>query len=113
MVTGRVLDVDSNKGQINLSLKRSVVLAKKRVLFADVAVGQIIRGAVKSVQSFGVFVRLRNSDLCGLCHISEVSEELVTDLYQAEKRPLTHTRARTHTHIHIHTYTHIHTHTHR
>lgn len=89
LVTGRVLDVDSNKGQINLSLKRSVVLAKKRVLFADVAVGQIIRGTVKSVQSFGVFVRLRNSDLSGLCHISEVSEEFVKDLYQAEKHALT------------------------
>ena len=63
-----------------MSLKRSVVLAKKRVLFTDVEVGQIIRGTVKSVQSFGVFVRLRNSELSGLCHISEVSESYVKDL---------------------------------
>jgi rRNA biogenesis protein RRP5 len=42
--------------------------------------GQVVRGTVKSVQSFGVFVRLRNSDLSGLCHISEVSEEFVKDL---------------------------------
>jgi hypothetical protein len=35
-------------------------------------VGQIIKGKVKSVQSFGVFVRLNHSDMTGLCHISEV-----------------------------------------
>ena len=80
LVTGRILDIDNKKEQISMSLKRTVVLAKKRVLFADVEVGHIIRGTVKSVQSFGVFVRLRNSDLSGLCHISEVSEEFVKDL---------------------------------
>ena len=80
LVTGRIIDIDTKKEQISMSLKRSVVLAKKRVLFSDVEVGQIIRGAVKSVQSFGVFVRLRNSELSGLCHISEVSDEFVKDL---------------------------------
>ena len=80
LVTGRIIDIDTKKEQMSMSLKRSVVLAKKRVLFNDVDVGQIIRGSVKSVQSFGVFVRLRNSDLSGLCHISEVSDEFVKDL---------------------------------
>ena len=80
LVTGRILDIDNKKSQISMSLKRTVVLAKKRVLFTDVAIDQIVRGTVKSVQSFGVFVRLRNSDLSGLCHISEVSEEFVKDL---------------------------------
>ena len=53
LITGRILDVDTAKGQVNLSLKKSVVLAKKRMLFADVAVGQIVRGTVKSVQVRG------------------------------------------------------------
>ena len=33
LVTGRILDIDNKKEQISMSLKRTVVLAKKCVLF--------------------------------------------------------------------------------
>lgn len=50
------------------------------MLFSELEVGQIIKGKVKSLQSFGVFVTLKNSDISGLCHISEVSPDYVKDL---------------------------------
>lgn len=80
LVHGRILSVDAAKGLVDMSLKSSVVLAKKRVLYSDLEVGQIVKGHVKRVQAFGIFVRLNNSDLDGLCHISEVTTDYVKDL---------------------------------
>jgi rRNA biogenesis protein RRP5 len=80
LVHGRILSVDTAKGLVDMSLKRSVVLAKKRVLYTDLEVGQIVKGHVKSIQAFGIFVRIKDSELDGLCHISEVTSEYVKDL---------------------------------
>ena len=85
-VSGRVISVEVKKEQVDLSLKRSVVLGKRRVGWSDLQVGQVVAGAVKSVQSFGVFVRIRGSELDGLCHISEVGEEFVRDLSKQFKQ---------------------------
>jgi transcriptional accessory protein Tex/SPT6 len=41
LVTGRVIHLDTAKEQVSMSLKRSVVLGKNRLLFSDVAIGQV------------------------------------------------------------------------
>ncbi len=45
----------------------------------DLKVGQIVKGEVTGVTKYGVFVSL-NDDYTGLVHISEISENFVTDL---------------------------------
>ncbi len=43
-------------------------------------VGLKVKGIVTSVTKYGVFIRLKNSTLSGLCHVSEVVEARVADL---------------------------------
>ena len=48
--------------------------------------GQVVRGKIKRVEAFGVFVQLHNSSLTGLAHKSELSDDFVkdpADVYQA------------------------------
>ena len=79
-VTGRILSVDAATSHIDLSLRPSAVSPRPVQSFADFSVGQKVKGDVRNVKPFGVFVRLRRSQVDGLAHISECSEERVEDL---------------------------------
>ncbi|KAJ0394724.1 hypothetical protein P43SY_004004 [Pythium insidiosum] len=77
MVVGRVTKV-TPKG-VELSLKASVVAEDAaRRSWQDLAVGQTVKGTITKVQPYGVFVRIEKSNISGLCHISEVADERVT-----------------------------------
>eukprot|EP00658_Telonema_sp_P-2_P005377 TRINITY_DN12009_c0_g1_i7.p1 TRINITY_DN12009_c0_g1~~TRINITY_DN12009_c0_g1_i7.p1 ORF type:complete len:1771 (-),score=448.79 TRINITY_DN12009_c0_g1_i7:212-5524(-) len=84
LVKGRVQTVDSVSGRIDMSLKQSVVdPSHESITFQDLSPGMLLRGSVKKVQDFGVFVNIDESNLSGLCHMSEVSEKFVKDIYKA------------------------------
>ncbi|GLD96223.1 hypothetical protein PINS_up004901 [Pythium insidiosum] len=77
LVVGRVTKV-TPKG-VELSLKASVVAEDAaRRSWQDLAVGQTVKGTITKVQPYGVFVRIEKSNISGLCHISEVADERVT-----------------------------------
>ncbi|KAK9768908.1 rRNA biogenesis protein rrp5 [Basidiobolus ranarum] len=82
LVTARVLAVDTASKRIELSLKKSQVDPNVAPLltFADIQEGDKIKGSIKRVETYGVFIRIENSNISGLCHISEVSETKVSDL---------------------------------
>ena len=80
LVKGRILSIDAASGHINLSLRPSVVNPRPLLSFADFAVGQKVKGEVRNVKPFGVFVRLKRSQVDGLAHISECSDDRVDDL---------------------------------
>lgn len=63
-----------------MSLKTRTV-----TLLEDMSEGQIVRGTVKRVEKFGVFVRIKDSPITGMAHISEVADEHVTDLSELFK----------------------------
>ena len=46
----------------------------------DLKKGDVVKGKIKRLEPFGVFVELHNSSLTGLAHISEVSDEFVKNL---------------------------------
>ncbi|KAJ3056513.1 Protein RRP5 [Rhizophlyctis rosea] len=80
LVKGRVLSVDQEKGQVELSLKNSVVDPSSvgdKITFADLAPGKKVKGTIKKIESFGVFIQLQNSSISGLCHASELSDTFV------------------------------------
>jgi len=83
LVKGRVLEVDVKRKRIEFSLKNSQVdpdKYKAPIMLSTMAVGQKLKGTVKKVESYGVFIAIENSQLSGLCHISESSDEFVSDL---------------------------------
>ncbi|KAF8768533.1 hypothetical protein HU200_007543 [Digitaria exilis] len=83
LVQGRVLSVDPSSGKVEASLRKNTGSKLEKVddiNFSDLHVGDIIDGQVKRVESFGLFVTIRSSELVGLCHVSELSDEPVLDI---------------------------------
>jgi len=80
LVEGRVMTVDPESERVEMSLKLSVVRPQAGLLsFSDMQPDMEVRGTVKKVHSFGVFVNIANSNLTGLAHLSELSDAHVAD----------------------------------
>ncbi|GMF45158.1 unnamed protein product [Phytophthora fragariaefolia] len=78
LVAGRVTK-KSDRG-LELSLKASVVSEDVSVFkWSDLKEGLTVKGTITKVQTYGVFVRIEKSTISGLCHISEVADEKVTE----------------------------------
>ncbi|ORX93442.1 nucleic acid-binding protein [Basidiobolus meristosporus CBS 931.73] len=82
LVTARVLAVDPTAKRVELSLKKSQIDPNVAPLLtlADIQEGEKIKGFVKRIESYGIFIRIDDSNISGLCHISEVSDTKVEDL---------------------------------
>ncbi len=75
LVLARVIKLDQTHGHVDISLKKSVVAPSKDPLtFEQLAVNGLVKGKVTQVKEFGLFIKLRNSTLTGLCHISQVAD---------------------------------------
>lgn len=77
LVAGRVTK-KSDRG-LELSLKASIVSDDVAVVkFKDLKEGMTVKGTITKVQTYGVFVKIEKSTISGLCHISEIADEKVT-----------------------------------
>jgi small subunit ribosomal protein S1 len=73
----KVLVVSTADNRVSLSIKRLLPDPWQEAA-SKYKVGDIVKGLVTRVTPFGVFVRL-DSDIDGLVHISEISNERITD----------------------------------
>jgi small subunit ribosomal protein S1 len=71
-----VLDVDEEKQRISLGIKQLTEDPWIRAIPDTYMPGQVVKGKVTKITNFGVFVELE-SDLEGLLHISELSDQKV------------------------------------
>lgn len=72
---------DQIKFQVDLDMRESVVLEHKKPLaFEDVELQSKYKGTVTRVESYGVFVKLENSNVSGLVHMSECSDKFIKNL---------------------------------
>ena len=71
-----VLEVDEEKHRVSLGIKQMTEDPWAHAIPEKYIPGQIVKGAVTKLTNFGVFVELE-SDLEGLLHISEISDEKV------------------------------------
>ncbi|OPB46708.1 rRNA biogenesis protein RRP5 [Trichoderma guizhouense] len=82
LVKGRVISLDAATGQLELSLKSSVVDEDYTppVGYNDIKEGQIVTGVVRKVEEFGAFILIDNSaNVSGLCHRSQMADNAVKD----------------------------------
>lgn len=82
LVKGRITAVDVAAGQVNLSLKASVVDSEyvPPKTLTDFAEGQVITGKVRAVEDFGAFIVVDDSaNVSGLCHRSQMAEKPIKD----------------------------------
>ncbi|KAL7945801.1 hypothetical protein V8C42DRAFT_321608 [Trichoderma barbatum] len=82
LVKGRVISLDAATGQLELSLKSSVVDEDYTppLGYNDIKEGQIVTGVVRKVEEFGAFILVDNSaNVSGLCHRSQMADNAVKD----------------------------------
>ncbi|KAL9187437.1 hypothetical protein ACHAXT_001540 [Thalassiosira profunda] len=66
---------------VDLDLRESVLLSSgPRVAFDDIEEHATYTGVVTRVETYGAFVRIDNSDVTGLAHVSECADHFVKDL---------------------------------
>lgn len=69
------------KVTVDLDMRESVLLEdQNKLVFDDIKEGEKHRGVVTRIESYGVFVRLENSEVSGLVHLSECSDDYVKNL---------------------------------
>jgi len=80
LVTGTITSVNSESGKIEMSLKSGDgKLAKEKYKYEDLTVGKIVKCNVRRIESFGIFLSIRETSLSGLCHTTEVDDKPVRD----------------------------------
>ncbi|KAI5124164.1 hypothetical protein M0805_000972 [Coniferiporia weirii] len=84
LVHGRILSIDPEKKQVEMSFRSgSVSAAKPGISLGDLLEGQKIDGKVKKVEDFGIFISIDGSKLTGLCHKSEIADNDNADVTMA------------------------------
>jgi rRNA biogenesis protein RRP5 len=91
LVVGKVKGVKQNNerrknsclsAMVDLDLRESVLLAGgDRVTLDDIEENSKYTGVITRVETYGVFVRIDNSDVSGLAHVSECSDNYVKNLF--------------------------------
>ncbi|KAF9919994.1 rRNA biogenesis protein rrp5 [Linnemannia zychae] len=82
LVKAKIVSVNEAHHQIELTLKASQIdpSIKAMQTLADFTKGEKVKGTIKAVKDIGVFIKIDNSTVSGLCHISEISENHVPDV---------------------------------
>jgi len=83
LVRGKITHVEQAVGQVQMSLKSSVVdgKAQPQIQWNELLVGQVVKGTIRSTAEYGVFVVVDGSaNVSGLCHKSEISDKKVQDV---------------------------------
>ncbi|KAG0094044.1 rRNA biogenesis protein rrp5 [Podila epicladia] len=81
-LSARIVNVNESRNQIELTLKGSQIDPSVKAIqtLAAFTKGQKVKGTIKAVKDIGVFIKIDNSVVSGLCHISEISENHVPDV---------------------------------
>lgn len=92
LVSGRVLSVEPLSRRVEVTLKTSSATSVQKSEvndFSSILVGDIISGTIKRVESYGLFITIDDTNMVGLCHISELSDDHISNIetkYKAGER---------------------------
>ncbi|KAL3938362.1 MAG: hypothetical protein SGBAC_006712 [Bacillariaceae sp.] len=69
------------KFQVDLDMRESTVLDQKKLLtFDDIEKDSKYKGTITRVESYGVFVQIKDSKVSGLAHLSQCSDNYIKNL---------------------------------
>lgn len=74
LVKGKITKIDKDSNRVEMTLKESEV-QEDSLTILDLKIGMTVKGWVRRVEKFGIFINIKNSSLSGLCHISEVDDK--------------------------------------
>ncbi|KAK9723955.1 hypothetical protein RND81_05G036900 [Saponaria officinalis] len=79
LVTGKILSVEPLSKRVEVTLKLGSNISLKSDL-SNLNAGDVIKGRIKQVESFGLFIMIDNTKSTGLCHVSEISDDHIDNL---------------------------------
>ncbi|KAH7106737.1 nucleic acid-binding protein [Auriculariales sp. MPI-PUGE-AT-0066] len=85
-VEGRITAIDAEKHQVEMSLRsdsKAPAAARHVSSLADYAVGNKVDAMVKSVELYGIFLQIDGTNVSGLCHKSQISDNADADVQRA------------------------------
>jgi len=83
LVTGKILSVEPLSKRVEVTLKVADKNSTRQSESGDMSslhIGDVIKGRIKRVESFGLFIVIDNTNLVGLCHVSEISDSRIKDI---------------------------------
>ncbi|WJX11337.1 hypothetical protein P8452_01962 [Trifolium repens] len=83
LVIGRVVSAEPLSNRVEVTLKTSTVSSTSKSEISDLGkfnVGDVISGRIKRVESFGLFIAIDNTNVVGLCHVSEISDDHIENI---------------------------------
>lgn len=83
LVIGRVTSVEPLSNRVEVTLKTSTGPNTPKFEITDLSkfhVGDVISGRIKRVESFGLFIAIENTNMVGLCHVSEISDNHIENI---------------------------------
>ncbi|KAI0706125.1 hypothetical protein BC835DRAFT_1260450 [Cytidiella melzeri] len=80
LVKGRVLSVDVEKKQVELSFRSGDSKESSLLKLTDLTEGQKVDAIVKKIEDYGLFLEVEGSKIRGLCHKSELSDNKDADV---------------------------------
>ncbi|KAF4369032.1 hypothetical protein F8388_013361 [Cannabis sativa] len=92
LVTGRILSVEPLSKRVEVTLKTMGASSGPKSDITNLSslhVGDIISGRIKRVEKYGLFISIDNTNLVGLCHISELSDDRTENIeskYKAREK---------------------------
>ncbi|GMJ14782.1 Ribosomal RNA Processing 5 [Hibiscus trionum] len=83
LVSGRVLAVEPLSKRVEVTLKKSNTNGASKSVFNDFSslqVGDIVSGRIRRVELYGLFIALDHTNMVGLCHVSELSDDHIENI---------------------------------
>ncbi|XP_068652858.1 rRNA biogenesis protein RRP5 isoform X2 [Aristolochia californica] len=92
LVKGKVLSVDPLSKRVEVTLKKTTAVRESKLQLGDLCdlhIGDVISGTIRRVESYGLFITIDHTNVVGLCHISELSDNQIDHIevkYKAGER---------------------------
>ncbi|KAL5720281.1 hypothetical protein ACHQM5_012960 [Ranunculus cassubicifolius] len=83
LVQGKVLSVEPMSKRVEVTLKTEATGEASKFDkrdFTSLHVGEVISGRIKRIEAFGLFITIDQTNMVGLCHISELSDSQVENI---------------------------------
>ncbi|XP_052176477.1 rRNA biogenesis protein RRP5 isoform X2 [Diospyros lotus] len=79
-VIGKVVSVEPLSKRVEVTLKTSISGGFEVNELNNLHVGQIVSGRIKRIESYGLFISIDQTNLVGLCHVSEISDDPIDSI---------------------------------
>ncbi|XP_010317858.1 rRNA biogenesis protein RRP5 [Solanum lycopersicum] len=88
LVIGRVVSVEPLSKRVEITLRTSSAVGAPKSdkdALSNLTVGDVISGRIKRVEPYGLFITVDHTNLVGLCHVSEISDDHVDNIDSRHK----------------------------